>query len=94
MNSGFTGVPSSPSFLQTEEAMAMDEDMLENAECMTAFATYEDELDDVRKAPAPTPQDPLHAIVSTQSFNGSFSLTDAFSTAIGSSLTALENGNL
>jgi len=41
-----------------------------------------------------TPQDPLYAIVGTQSFNGSFTLTEAFATAIGSSLTILENGNL
>jgi len=38
-------------------------------------------------------QDPLQALVVTQSFNGSFSLTKEFSLAVGKSLDSMREGN-
>lgn len=39
-----------------------------------------------------SPSNPLHTLVATQSFNGSFSLSNAFASAVGIPLTVLENG--
>ena len=39
-----------------------------------------------------TPKDRLHAIVATQSFNGSFPLNDAFSNALGYTMDDLKKG--
>jgi len=38
-------------------------------------------------------QDPLQALVLTESFNGSFSLTKEFSLAVGKSLDSMREGN-